>query len=550
MLTEEALILLVTIGASGMLVLGALELAWPSRPRRAPRRARLTPPAAWDSRTSRPAVEPTVEPPLEAVEEIAAAEAVAPSAVVAAPVEPEAVVRDARAPAAVAPPEHAPVIAQAPSVSTEEPAAPQPPVSPRSATPITAQPPTSRRAGSGPKTPRTPRTVEWRRVAAAPAAAPATGEPLRTMEPVRLVEPAIDEPVVPIAAVETAAVEPELAIVAPDPLRLVEEPARVEAVAAEPARPPVLPIETCLAMYREHRYAEVVSLGSAALEVHAGMAAVSNRSDEAAALQDLVGLSKQEMGDREGARTAFSAAIAGADAQVRPTYVRHLLTLVRGVVEGVNVRDDDGVRMRELRGCLGAVETALATVPDDESLAAVQKAVREALTKLCEQLVARAVEDEGDAAARDLVLEVLADDAMPAPWRDKLREQLAAASSAEIGQLTAYAIRAVQEGKDADALDALERAERLAGSLPGGAVAEERREELDRRLWWGYTKVGLRRVETKKFEGALEPLFRALRLGALDEERLSESRAALVRALDGLVDARWPEIQRRGADDP
>src|SRR5262249_50581267 len=33
MLTEEALILLATLGASGFLVLGVVELMWPSRPR-------------------------------------------------------------------------------------------------------------------------------------------------------------------------------------------------------------------------------------------------------------------------------------------------------------------------------------------------------------------------------------------------------------------------------------------------------------------------------------------------------------------------------------
>ena len=42
-------------------------------------------------------------------------------------------------------------------------------------------------------------------------------------------------------------------------------------------------------------------------------------------------------------------------------------------------------------------------------------------------------------------------------------------------------------------MSALERAERLSEGLPGDAVADERREEFERRLWWGYTKVGLRR---------------------------------------------------------
>ena len=42
MLTEEALILLATLGASGLLVLGVAELAWPTKPRTQPRRTRPT----------------------------------------------------------------------------------------------------------------------------------------------------------------------------------------------------------------------------------------------------------------------------------------------------------------------------------------------------------------------------------------------------------------------------------------------------------------------------------------------------------------------------
>jgi hypothetical protein len=110
-------------------------------------------------------------------------------------------------------------------------------------------------------------------------------------------------------------------------------------------------------------------------------------------------------------------------------------------------------------------------------------------------------------------------------------------------------MRSVQEGKDAQALEALERAERLSEALPSGAVAEERREEFERRLWWGYTRVGLRRIETGSFEAALEPLFRALRLGGLDEERLIETRGALARALEGVVDDGARTIRELGVGD-
>src|SRR5262245_21848806 len=43
MLNEEALILLATLGASGLLVLGVVELIWPARPKTPARRPRLAP---------------------------------------------------------------------------------------------------------------------------------------------------------------------------------------------------------------------------------------------------------------------------------------------------------------------------------------------------------------------------------------------------------------------------------------------------------------------------------------------------------------------------
>jgi hypothetical protein len=416
MLTEEALILLATLGASGLLALGVAELAWPSAPRRPVRRTRRAAPI----RSEAPAPVATIE----------------------------------------LPPAEEPVVADAPL-----------------------------------------------------AAAPADDEPEAA----------------PAVVAEIAS-----------PPRPVGEP--------EPPRPRVLPVDTCLAMYEDGRFAEVVSLGSAALEVHARLAAVSDRPHEAAALLELVGLSKRELGDRDGAREAFRAAVLDADPAARATYGGRLVGLVTEIVE--EAADDEAARVRELRAGIAALDDVLRVMPGDDAVLSAQAAAREALSTACERLVASIVSGDAADATRTAVGEVLADETMPAAWRDRLREQLAAASSAEIGQLTAQAIRSVQDGKDGEALDALERAERLAGALPAGAVADERREEFERRLWWGYTKVGLRRVEVENFEGALEPLFRAIRLGGVDEERLDETRTALVRAVEGLVDTRWPSIQQLVVEDP
>jgi hypothetical protein len=52
----------------------------------------------------------------------------------------------------------------------------------------------------------------------------------------------------------------------------------------------------------------------------------------------------------------------------------------------------------------------------------------------------------------------------------------------------------------------------------------------------GYLKLGMERLDGGDPDGALEPLFRALLLGAGDAEREAEARRSLARAVDGLVD--------------
>ena len=462
MLTEEALILLATLGASGLLVLGVAELAWPAKPRTHARRPRPTP--GWTPRQDPPAVE---ESPAPASTERASAPAMTASAAATLP----------------------------------------------------------------------------------EVAEPEVAEP---SEPIQR-EPVPREPVLRELAHEVVPDEPP-AIEPLPPAPEIELPPSSRALLAEPEapRPQLLPIDTCLEMYNEGRYAEVVSLGSAALQVHARLASVSGRSHEAAPLLDLVGLSKRELGDRDGAREMLRDAVLDADASTRPSCIEHLVALVEDAIASGGAPDAPGAetaRARELRACLAALDQALGVASADEALACAQVAVRDALATAAERLVARVVSGDADDTARALVVEVLADETMPAPWRERLREQLAAASSAEIGQLTAQAIRSVQDGKDGEALEALERAERLAAALPIGAVADERREEFERRLWWGYTKVGLRRVEVKNCEGALEPLFRAIRLGGIDEERLTETRTALIRAVEGVVETRWPAIQQLVVED-
>jgi hypothetical protein len=124
---------------------------------------------------------------------------------------------------------------------------------------------------------------------------------------------------------------------------------------------------------------------------------------------------------------------------------------------------------------------------------------------------------------------------VPAERVDTFREMVTATFSGEIGQLTARAVRGVQDGRETDALRALERAEALLATLNDEVLSPKRREEVDRRLWWSYCKLGERRLAAAEPETALEPLVHALGYD-VGAERHEETRVLLERALDGAAD--------------
>jgi len=110
----------------------------------------------------------------------------------------------------------------------------------------------------------------------------------------------------------------------------------------------------------------------------------------------------------------------------------------------------------------------------------------------------------------------------------------AAALVDEIGQLTGQAIRSVYLARDCEALTALGRAQQLLATATEGRLPRQHREEVDRRLWWGYRKLGLRRLDAGEYDAAIEPLTTALRFADGRPERVAETQAALERAYEGL----------------
>src|SRR5438477_120524 len=235
--------------------------------------------------------------------------------------------------------------------------------------------------------------------------------------------------------------------------------------------------------------------------------------------------------------------VAASPASVAANVQRQLASLAESVAQGLLAEAERQAgpaseeRLATIRSAVAWLERGMVAAPADAALAELAASAQAMLWPAWERTVMALAQRQEFRTARRLLREALADPGFPAAHAETFKELFSGTFSGEIGQLTAQAIRSMQEARESDALASLQRAETLLDTLNAEALPPSRREEVDRRLWWGYNKLGTRRVEAGQHEDALEPLFHALGYD-VGPTRRQETVALLVRALDGVADAR------------
>jgi tetratricopeptide (TPR) repeat protein len=305
-------------------------------------------------------------------------------------------------------------------------------------------------------------------------------------------------------------------------------------------------VERCFALYQEKRFDEVLSIGEPAL-AEMQRQPVAGPSRETAALWSVVGLAKQALGDDDGAHAALESSIDSAVEPERSTYRRHLATLALEAAQARLTRaasHDAGDRMAVIRTAIAWTERGLAVVPADTALTDARETSHEALWQAYEQAATVLLQRQEFSGARQILHEALDDPKLPAARAAGFRGLISGTFGGEIGQLTAQAILGMQEGRESDAVGALQRAEELLQTIPSDALPPTRRDEVDQRLWWGYAELGSRRLDAGDYEEALDPLIHALHFTSIGPERQAETRAAVVRALEGIAAVRALSIRR------
>jgi tetratricopeptide (TPR) repeat protein len=304
-------------------------------------------------------------------------------------------------------------------------------------------------------------------------------------------------------------------------------------------------VERCFALYQEKRFDAVVAVAEEALA--AGGADTIGRPRETAALWSVIGLAKQGLGDDDGAHAALESSIATAPETERPTYRRHLASHALEAAQARIARaasHDVGERMAVIRAAIAWTQHGLAAVPWDPGLIDAREAAHDALWLAYEQAATALLQRQEYSWARQLLREALDDPELPPSRAASFRGLLAGTFGGEIGQLTAQAILSMQEDRESEALGTLRRAEQLLETIPTDALPSTRRDEVDQRLWWGYAELGSRRLDAGDYEGALDPLVHALRFTSIGADRQAETRAAVVRTLDGIAAVRSLSIRR------
>jgi len=379
---------------------------------------------------------------------------------------------------------------------------------------------------------------------AAPAFTPRSRPAAPEAPPAPAPVPTLAAPLAP-----PAAAPPATPVAAP----AVSEPAPSAPPAALRAPAVELPLSECLGFYERRQYQAVVATAEPALQRALGEAATAApRAQDVAKLWSVLALSRQAVGDEEGALSAFEEAIHAAPEEDRSAYQTQAVALAAGasrrLLERAEQIAEPEERIRGLRQAMVWLRQGLTAAPGDTELQAGQERARRGLWASYNQTAAALVQRQEFHRARRLIREALADEDFPADRRDQFAELLSATFTGEIGQLTASAIRTLEDEREREAVSFLQRAEGILSAMPPDAMPAKRREDANRRLWWGYTKLGMRRVEAGEYEGALEPLFHALKIGDIGPERQQETREALVRALEGVTDARGATIARLAKD--
>ncbi len=306
--------------------------------------------------------------------------------------------------------------------------------------------------------------------------------------------------------------------------------------------------DRCFALLAADRFAEAVVIAEEALQA---MKPATGRAPSPAVIQRMtrlwggLGLARQGFGDFDGARFAFEEAMALAPQSQRQEWERRLAALAstsaRRSLDEIAAGPAHPDHIETIRSAIDWLERALVAAPDDSALGETLVAARAALWRTNEEIVKALIRRKAFAEAQRRLDDITTDPDCPPERHSAFRALRTRAMTGDVGVAMADAERHVTRGHVDDAMAALARAESATAQVAGG-LTPRRRQELARRLWAAYMKIGIDRLEAGEGDLALGPLGQALGLEGLSGEYVEETRVTLVRALERTIATRSVDI--------
>ncbi len=266
-----------------------------------------------------------------------------------------------------------------------------------------------------------------------------------------------------------------------------------------------------------------------------------------AVLWAVVGVSRHALGDIEGAQGALEAAARAAPDGVSEGCPQRIAAAAASSARQLLLAADamsatSGERVAVLRMAVLWLEWRIVAAPATEEVSVLLDRAREALWDGYSQAGRELMRRRQFAQARELVCLALDSEDLPAARRAPLEELSARSIVRQIGRLVATARGT--ETPEADALDALERAQEILAAASVDAVTPGRWHGANRRIWNGYMRHGRRDIVAFELEAALRPLFRALHLRDLDLGLERKTRELLARTIERISDGAGETIDR------
>jgi hypothetical protein len=259
------------------------------------------------------------------------------------------------------------------------------------------------------------------------------------------------------------------------------------------------------------------------------------------------------LGDHAGAAEVFHSALDSAPDDERERYRLRYVAFAADTVRALIARSQAAPGDTERVAALVRARTLLGVADRqpvrDQALDEAVAQVNAMYWPAYESAVRALVRQHDFAEVRRRVTDALADPALPASHRHAFDGLQADAVAAQIDQLASVGVRAFAEGREREAIASLKLAEAVMADA-GPWFGEERREDASRQLCSAYTEVGGRRLDAGDANGALEPLFRALRHAASDAARHAEASEAMSRAVSSIVEERVRAVRETPSATP